>query len=106
LGADVLQLDFLLIAREADVAALPGGDALLQSDIVEGTTAPQDTLQRTLLGGRGPQLLLVGLAARSCCRLFAHACVFPARSTKVVAHQDCYCWRKPRQVRRTAWSKA
>jgi hypothetical protein len=33
------------------------------------------------------QLLLVGRATRSFCRLFAHACVFPSRSTKVEARQ-------------------
>jgi len=47
------------------VAALPGGDALLKRRIGEGTAAPQDTLQRTLLGGCGRQLFLAGLAARS-----------------------------------------
>jgi hypothetical protein len=32
---DRLQLGFLLRAREGDVAALPGGDALFQGGVVE-----------------------------------------------------------------------
>ena len=70
LGADVLEFRFLLLAREADVAALPGGAALLEGDMVAGTAAPQDTLQRARLCGRGLELLLEGLAARG---LVAHA---------------------------------
>jgi hypothetical protein len=41
---DRLQLGFLLIPREGDVAALPGGDALFQGGVVERATAPQDVL--------------------------------------------------------------
>src|SRR5262249_52370331 len=97
LGPKGLQLGFLLIAREADVAVLSRRDALFQSDIVERVAVPEDVLKLMLLRGRRPQLLLVGLAARWFCRLFAHACVFPSRGTKVVAHQDC--WLQPRQAR-------
>ena len=60
----VLQLGFLLVARDRDVAPLPGRDALLQGGVVEHATAPEHLLQRPLLGGRRPQLLLVGLAHR------------------------------------------
>ncbi len=41
LGADHLQLRLLLIARDGDVAALPGGDALLKRGVVERATAPE-----------------------------------------------------------------
>ena len=98
---DGRELGFLLRAGEADVAALPGGDALLQGRVVEGATAPQDLLKRTLLGGRGPQLFLVRRAPR---RLFAHVSVFSSRSTRAVDDQDV--WLKPRQVRLTARAQA
>src|SRR5262249_15800540 len=83
----VLEFGFLLVAREGDAAALPGGDALLQSSVVERATVPEDALQRTLLCGRGPQLLLVGLVARC---LFAHVSVFSSGSTKAVDDQDVW----------------
>ena len=38
---DILQLGFLLVARDRDVAALPGGDALLQGGVGERATAPE-----------------------------------------------------------------
>ncbi len=62
LRAQGFQLGFLLIAREADVAALPGGDALFQGGGRERAAAPQDALKLALLGGRRPQLLLLRLA--------------------------------------------
>jgi hypothetical protein len=64
------------------VALLPGGidalfqggiDALFQGGIIERATAPQDVLELALLLGCRPQFLLVGRAARSFCRLLAHA---------------------------------
>ena len=73
LGTDRLQLGFLLIAGEGDVAALPRRDALFKRRVVELATAPQDTLQLPLLRGSWPQLLLIRLVARSCCHLFTHA---------------------------------
>jgi hypothetical protein len=60
-GADVLQFGFLLVARDRDVAALPGGDALLQGGIVEAAAAPEHLIQCAFLGRGGPQLLFVGL---------------------------------------------
>ena len=99
LRPDGRELGFLLKACHRDVAPLPGGDALLQGGVVEGATAPQNGFKRTLLSGRGPQLLLVGRAARC---LLGHAGVFPSRSTQAVAQQDC--WRKPRHARLTAWA--
>src|SRR5260221_11425695 len=64
LGADSLQFRFLLVARDGDVAPLPSRDALLHSGVVEIAAAPEDCIQRALLGGRGPQLLFVRLAHR------------------------------------------
>ncbi len=61
---EVLQLGFLLIARDTDVAALPGGDALFQGGVIERAAAPQDELKLALLAGCRPQLLLERLAHR------------------------------------------
>src|SRR5260370_40360123 len=58
----VLQLGFLLVAREGDAALFPERDALLQGGVVERATTPQDHFKRALLGGRGPESLLIGLA--------------------------------------------
>src|SRR5258706_14645876 len=58
----VLQLCFLLVARDRDAAPLPSGDALLQRRIVERAAAPQVKLQRPLLLGRRLQPVLVALA--------------------------------------------
>src|SRR5262249_49140252 len=44
------------------LAAPPPGEALLQGGVVERAAAPQDRLKLTLLSGREPQLLLIGLA--------------------------------------------
>src|SRR5262249_6580706 len=49
LGADRLQLRFLLESGDGDAAALPGDNALLQGDVVETTAEQQDALQRSLL---------------------------------------------------------
>ena len=62
--AEVLQLRFLLIAREREVAALPGGDALLQRRVVESTAQSKHTPKRPLLLKRGLEVVLVGLAYR------------------------------------------
>src|SRR5262249_49918216 len=67
LGADRLQLRCLLVAADADAASLPRGDALLQGGVVELAAAPQDFVQRPLLGGRRTTLLLECLAP---CLLF------------------------------------
>ena len=50
LRADGFQLCLLLVARDGDVTSLVDGDALLQRGIVEITAAPEDFLQRSLLG--------------------------------------------------------
>src|SRR5262249_41998156 len=42
---DVLQLGFLLKAGDRQAAALPGGDALFESDVVELPAPQQDALQ-------------------------------------------------------------
>ncbi len=73
LRADGLQFGFLLVARDGDVAALPGGDALLQGGVVELAAAPQHFLQRPLLGGRGTQLLFVGLAHESVWSIYIYS---------------------------------
>src|SRR5262249_11326449 len=65
LRPDSLQLGFLLLAREGDTAALPGGAALLQGRGVAGAAAPQDTLQCPLLGRSGPELLFQGFTTHS-----------------------------------------
>jgi hypothetical protein len=63
LRTDGLELGFLREARNGDMAAPPGSDTLLQGGVVELAAAPQDFLQRPLLGGRGPQLFFVGFMA-------------------------------------------
>src|SRR5262249_26879828 len=53
-GAHPLQFALLLEAGGgAPLPAPPPGDALFEGDVVARATAPQDTLQRTLLGRRG-----------------------------------------------------
>src|SRR5260221_10951763 len=64
LSTDSLQLGFLLVARDGDVAPLPGGDALLQGGVVELAAAPEHVVQRPLLSGRGSPFLFVRLASR------------------------------------------
>src|SRR5262245_25713817 len=60
---DVRALGFLLLARDrAALPPSPPGTALLQRGMVARAAAPQDPLQRSLLGGRGLELLLVGRA--------------------------------------------
>src|SRR5262249_2898696 len=62
-GAHLFAFALLLqTGGRAPLPAPPPGDALFEGDVVERATAPQDALQRTLLGRRGPQLLLVRLA--------------------------------------------
>jgi hypothetical protein len=68
-GPDVLQLGFLLVARERDVAALPGGDALLEGDGVELPAHHDHALQLVLLCGCRLELVRERLAA---CGLVAH----------------------------------
>src|SRR5258708_15612555 len=54
------------LARDGDVAALPGGDALRQSGVVERAAPPEDRLKLALLFGRRPQLLLERCAHGLC----------------------------------------
>src|SRR5215831_17518050 len=61
-SADVLQFGFLLVAGNRSAASLPGGDALLQGDVVEPATQPEHTLQFPLLLRSGPEPVLVGPA--------------------------------------------
>src|SRR5262249_1076239 len=61
-GPDRLELRFLLVARDGDAAALPGGDALLKGRVVERAAMPEYFVQHPLLRGRWPQFLFVGLA--------------------------------------------
>ena len=58
--AQVLQLGFLLVARDGDAPLFPEKDALLQRGIVERAAAPQDRFKLALLVGRGLHLELVG----------------------------------------------
>src|SRR5260370_25316986 len=60
--AQGFQLGFLAVAREGHAALPPQRDALLKRGVIEGATAPQDTLKFPLLGGRRLEFLLVGLA--------------------------------------------
>src|SRR5262249_23603481 len=48
--------------RESPAAALPSGDALLEGGVVAVAPAPQDAIQRPLLGRSRPPILLVGFA--------------------------------------------
>src|SRR5215469_13988709 len=75
LFAEVLELCFLREAFHRDAAPLPGGLTLLEGDVVEGATAPQDHVQRLLLLRRCPQFLLVGRAHT----LHHTYCRFPSR---------------------------
>src|SRR5258708_34190421 len=61
-GAQVLELRFLLVAARGHAALAVEGDALFQGGVVERATAPQDSSKRTFLVGRGLQLLLIGFA--------------------------------------------
>jgi hypothetical protein len=87
---DILELGFLLRAGERDMAALPGGDALLECRVVQRTAVPQDLLQRTLLRWCGAERFLVGRAARPVCPLFAQGSVFSSGSTQSVDDQDLW----------------
>jgi len=78
LGADVLQLGFLLIARDRDAPPLPGRDALLQGDVVERAACPQHALKFPLLDWRGLEFVLVG---------FAYRLLFPIHSLFI--HSAC-----------------
>src|SRR5262245_46891620 len=62
LRTECFQLGFLLIPCDRDAALTPQRDALLQGGVVEGATAPQDSLKLALLVGGRAQLLLVGFA--------------------------------------------
>ena len=90
--ADVLQLRFLRVALHRDVAAFPGGPALLQGDVIEGAAAPQDHVQRPLLLRRRPQLLLEGFAYR------LHRVPLWIHSTRHVQK-----WLHPHKVHLTDW---
>src|SRR5262245_4455438 len=98
--ADGLDFCFLLVARERDVATCPGRDALFQGGVVKRAAAPQDALQLPLLGGGGPKLFLVGLAA---C-LVAHTRIFQPGTTTSGGHQDF--WLKPGAPNRQGSSPA
>src|SRR5262249_9271185 len=58
LRADDRELGFLLVARDRDVATLPGSDAVFQGDIVEGAAAPEYLVHHPLLCGCWAQFLL------------------------------------------------
>jgi len=64
LGPTVLPFSFLLVARDRDVAALPGGDARRKSGIVAIATVPQDNLPRPLLLRSGREVVRIGFAHR------------------------------------------
>src|SRR5262245_20624815 len=68
----LLQFGFLLVTREGDMASLVGGDALFEGNVVEITTAPQYLIQHPLLGRRGTQFFLEGLAYG----WLVHTCLF------------------------------
>jgi hypothetical protein len=61
LGAQILQFRLLVVARDGDLATLPGGDALLQGSVVQLTATPRYVVQRPLQRRRGTQLLFVRL---------------------------------------------
>jgi hypothetical protein len=58
----LLQFGFLLVTREGDMASLVGSDALFEGGVVEITTAPEDFIQRSLLGGSRAEFLFKCLA--------------------------------------------
>jgi hypothetical protein len=89
--ADILQFGFLLELRDGDLAALPGGDALLQRCVVEHSAAPEHRVQRTLLGRRRTEFLFVGLADGA--TLLLHMRVSCLIGTGAAMHRDF--WRKP-----------
>jgi len=60
--SEVLQLGFLRRARDGAVAALVGGDALLQGRVGERAAVPDHCVQRRLRSGRWTQLLFERLA--------------------------------------------
>jgi len=64
LTTDVLQLRFLLEARDGDPYSLPSGDALLQRRVVERAAQSKHTHKRLLLLKRGIEFVLVRFAYR------------------------------------------
>jgi hypothetical protein len=77
-GADILEFGVLREPRDGDRAALPGGDTLLQRRVGERAAAHEDALKLPLLGGRGPELRLVGFMAGR----LVHILVFRPGSAK------------------------
>src|SRR5262249_10964778 len=90
LGADGLQLRFLLKARDRDVAALPGRDALFEGDVVKRATAHQCTLQFPLQLGSRLELVFASLAHA----LLVHPALFCLADTTRAMGMDL--WLKPR----------
>jgi hypothetical protein len=63
-SADLLELGFLLIARDGDATPLVGGDTLLQRRVVEGAAQTKHASQFPLLFRGGLEFVLVRLAHR------------------------------------------
>jgi hypothetical protein len=63
--ADVLELGLLLGLRDGNPATLPGGDTLLQGDVVEPPAQQQHALQFPLLGGSGHEFVLTDLCVEA-----------------------------------------
>src|SRR5260221_772136 len=117
LGTDGREFGFLLVAREGDAPLAVQADALLQGGVVELAAAPEDLVQRPLLGRRGPQLLFVGLAHglwhgyRSRLRRWRAMYSRTARTTSLLMERsfsaaNCLMasatWRRNRMVRRVS----
>ena len=71
-STDVLAFCFLLVPRDGDTTPLGGDDALLSRRVVQVAATPHHSVKRPLLGRRGRQFLLVGLAYRG----LAHVSLF------------------------------
>jgi hypothetical protein len=101
LRTEVFQLRFLLVAREADAAMWHRSQAVMRCSRACSRAALESVRQRQKrhktrssahLRRRGPQLLLVGLAA---CGVIAHVGVVPPASTTSEGHQDVWLRPKP-----------
>src|SRR5262249_46353073 len=60
-GAQVLQLGLLLVARAGDTPLAVAGDTLFQRGIVAPATCPQDIFKLMHRFGRRPEVVLGGL---------------------------------------------
>jgi hypothetical protein len=98
-GAHILQLRFLRVATDGDLAALPGGDALFPGSVVELPAPHQDALQFPHRLGSGLQLIRERLAQTL---QVVHGAPFCLTDAHPATGEDC--WLKPRRL--TAWAQS